>query len=195
MTLLRLVECDGGRDAARFSPPASDRDCATRAISNGTDLPYTDVHAMVNDAAWRLGQLGDDPAETGADLGVADKILVEDRSWQRIESRGAAWLTVEDLERHLPQPQLSKYPALVVQTERLTRGKARPGKNEPLGHLTAVINSEVHDIKTLEEATAPGFARPDPVTVIYIPPADVTLLVAALHGDRHRHLSGSKGAE
>jgi hypothetical protein len=83
------------------------------------------------------------------------------------------------------------YPVLVVQTELLARGEVRPG-NRPLGHLTVVINGEVHDIKTLEEATAPGYARSDPVKVIYVPPADVALLVAAHHADRHRHLSASE---
>ena len=181
MTLLRLVKCDGDRSADGRAP--SDNDCVTRAISNGTGLPYPGVHEMVNEAASLLGQKVDDAAETGADPGMADKILVHDRGWERIQLSGEVLLTVDGLERHLPRP-LSAYPVLVIQTERLTRGEVRP-ENRPLGHLTAVINGDVHDIETLEEATAPSYARSDPMKVIYVPPVGEAAHVAARHAERH----------
>jgi hypothetical protein len=138
---------------------------------------------MVNEAAGLLGQKVDDAAETGADPGVADKILVHDCGWERIQLRSEVLLTVKGLDRHLPRP-LSDCPVLVIQTERLTRGEVRPG-NRPLRHLTAVINGDVHDIETLEESTAPGYARSDPMKVIYVPPAGAAAHVAARHAGRH----------
>lgn len=194
MTLLRLVECDGGREAAGRTG-VTDRDCATRAVSNGADLPYDEAHDLVNEAARLFGHQGDDPAETGVDLAVADIILARDRGWEPIQPKGAAYMNVEDLQQHLPQPRLNEYPVLVVRTERITRGEARRGINEPVGHLTTVINGEVHDIATLEETTARGHARPDPVTLIYVPPADVALRTAARHADRHRCPSAAEEAE
>ena len=155
VTLLPLKVCDGGRKAAGFGD-ATDKDCVIRAIAIGTGRPYTDVLDMVNVATGVA-----DAAEVGVPVDRAEDLLRGLR-WRAVPARGKnPRLTLEDLP-------LDDYPRLIVQT----LSDPTEGDAYLTGHLTAVVNDAVHDLKTLEEATAPGYARPDQVTSVYAPPKD-----------------------
>jgi hypothetical protein len=159
MTAFPLVPSDGGRAKAGFDPPASDRDCVTRALSNGLPLPYDQVHPMVDALAKEYGTT----AETGAHFVVTARILTP-QGWQNYSLGPNARLTLEDL-----RVPLSNHSVLIVE---LNLGAVADGNGTAQGlyHVTTVIDGAVHDIPSMGTG---GYAHTHRVTNVFGRPPDV----------------------
>jgi hypothetical protein len=153
MTAFPLVPSDGGRAKAGFDPPESDRDCVTRALSNGLPQPYDQVHPMVDALAREYKTT----AETGAHFVVMARILTP-RGWQIYSLGPNARLTLEDL-----RVPLNNHSVLIVELN-LGTVTDENGKGEGLYHVTTVINGGVHDIPSMGTG---GLAHTHRVTNVF----------------------------